>query len=290
MAKLPLRASGVGAIEDIVLRRDGRNISSLRPFIADDYCTRAAQLLLDNPGQVLIVTGFYILSGKAIETDGPPGALAIGRALQELGYGVSYVTDSYGAEAMRDLAAGTEVVDFPIADVLESAAFARSLLARLRPSVLVSIERCGASADGLYRNMRGLDISEYTAKVDALFATHASSIGIGDGGNEIGMGNFAEQIPTFEKLPQQPAVATCAEPVIASVSNWGGYGLVAALSQLTGANLLPRIEEEAAWVRRCVELGVVDGTTGDLKPAVDGFTLEENSETLALLHEAVGVV
>ena len=34
------------------------------------------------------------------------------------------------------------------------------------------------------------------------------------------------------------------ELVISSVSNWGGYGLVAALSRRSGRNLLPSLEYE----------------------------------------------
>ena len=44
----------------------------------------------------MIVTGFYILARRAYsETDGPPGEVAIGSALEQLGYDVAYVTDCY---------------------------------------------------------------------------------------------------------------------------------------------------------------------------------------------------
>ena len=48
-------------IEDIILDRDRRGISELRPYLSADYATQAAQLILDNPGTAFIVTGFYIL-------------------------------------------------------------------------------------------------------------------------------------------------------------------------------------------------------------------------------------
>ena len=51
-----------------------RNMTSLRPHLPADFATEAAQLLLDHPGKVLIVTGFYILAAAAPETDGPPGS------------------------------------------------------------------------------------------------------------------------------------------------------------------------------------------------------------------------
>ena len=40
-------------IEDIILDNDRRGISHLRPYVPSDFCDRAAQLVLDNPGHSL---------------------------------------------------------------------------------------------------------------------------------------------------------------------------------------------------------------------------------------------
>ena len=56
--------------------------------------------------------------------------------------------------------------------------------------------------------MRGQDTSEYHAKLDYIFLHHGTTVGIGDGGNEIGMGNLAEHIPSVEQLPNEPCVTT----------------------------------------------------------------------------------
>ena len=54
----------------------------------------------------------------------------------------------------------------------------------------LSIERCGRSADGAPRNMRGEDISAFATPLDDLFVAGPwQRIAIGDGGNEIGMGS-----------------------------------------------------------------------------------------------------
>ena len=59
----------------------------------------------------------------------------------------------------------------------------------------MSIERCGRSADGAPRNMRGEDISAYTTPLDDLFSAGPwDTIAIGDGGNEIGMGRLAASV------------------------------------------------------------------------------------------------
>jgi hypothetical protein len=277
------------SIEDIILDHDQRGVSALRPHLPPDFCTQAAQFILDHPGHALIFTGFYILSAGQHETDGPPGAIAIGNALQALGRKVSYVSDAPTTPMLRDwLGHEAEVIDFPIADVATSRQMAAELLAQIKPGLLISIERCGRTRRDTYLNMRSVDITQHTARLDYFFETGIPSIGIGDGGNEIGMGNLAEIIPTVDKLPKDPAVTRVDRLVIASVSNWGGYGLVAALSCLAGRNLLPSIEEDRRLIRRMVDTGAVDGTSGDSKYYVDNFTLEENAALLGRLHRAVG--
>lgn len=274
----------MATIEDIILQYDRRGMTPLRPHLPADYCTRAARCILEAPGRALIGTGFYIVRCGAPETDGPPGAYFIGRALEVLGRSVTYVTDRYTAPLFTGLAAPDDVVEFPIADAAASEAYAVELLARLQPSVAIAIERCGFTGPGRYLNMRGEDTSAFHAKLDYIFMHHGATVGIGDGGNEIGMGNLAEHIPSVEQLPKEPCVTTVSNLVIASVSNWGGYGVVAALSLLVGRNLLPSPEEEEDVIRAMVDRGAVDGIAGGPVYGVDGFTLAENRRTLKALH------
>lgn len=261
-----------------------RGVSKLRPHLPENYVTEAAQLILDHPGKVLIATGFYILSGKAPETDGPPGAVAIGGALKTLGYEVAYVTDKFSQKAVEAVT-NDEVIVFPLAGHRESAQFGQKVIQKHDPSVLIAIERASLTADGTFRNMRGLDISDYNAKIDHMFEQHPVSVGIGDGGNEIGMGNLKEVIPTAdERLPKSPSVTTTTKLIAASCSNWGGYGLIAALSILNKKNMLPSVEQEKDWVRACVKSGSVDGFTGEHKEFVDGRSLDDNAVCLTELQ------
>jgi hypothetical protein len=271
-------------IEDVVLRYDKRGVSALRPHLPADFCHQAAGLILAHPGPVLITTGFYILKTGTPETDGPPGAVAIGLALQRLGRRVLYVTDRACETLMRELTAPEQVVSFPVADAGASLRHARDLLARLSPALLISIERCGRTAGGRYLNMRGLDISAETAQVDFLFEGDIPSVGVGDGGNEIGMGNVADAVAACGKLVSDPCVTRVSRLVIASVSNWGGYGLVAALSSLARRDLLPTVDEERRLVERTAALGAVDGTTGEADGKVDGFDPPVTAEILADLR------
>ena len=275
-------------IEDIILDYDKRGMLALRPHLPADFCEQAARYVVDHPGHTLIVTGFYVLMAGKPETDGPPGAIAIGNALQGLGRKVSYVTDACTAPVLRQWAGEAEVIEFPVAGVEESKRHAAELLERLRPDLLISIERCGRNSNDEYLNMRGRSITSETARVDYLFDGSVPSVGIGDGGNEIGMGNLLEIIPSVDSLPDAPAIAEVDRLVIASVSNWGGYGLVAAISRLTGRNLLPAAEAEDLMVQGMIQAGAVDGTTGDAVPTVDNFSMEENGALLARLHRIAG--
>jgi len=279
-------------VEDIILSHDRRGISALRDYLPADYCHQAAAFALErakaSQGPVMITTGFYVPRSGAPETDGPPGALAVGGALHRLGLEVVYVTDRRTLPLFSpDIVGDDRVVDFPIADHDSSQRFAREVLAEIRPCLLVSVERPGLNGSGQYLNMAGEDITEYTARIDHLFLGQRNTLGIGDGGNEIGMGNLAQHVKAVKTLPREPALTTVERLVIASVSNWGGYGLVAALSRLVRRNLLPSIEWEEEIIQGIVARGAVDGVSGQRRTAVDGFDLEQNSWALSQLHRAL---
>ena len=284
------RAEGSApSIEDVILSRGYRGIDALRPHLPPDFCRQAARFMYDRPGTALIVTGFYEDVPHTIETDGPPGALAIGRAWEGLGRKAVYVGDRHGVPFLEPEAGESEVVEFPITGPEESRVFSRSLLERYDPSVVVAIERCSLTGAGSYYNTNTprADISEYTARVDDLFTEHQATVGVGDGGNEIGMSKLKDVIPTVPTLAPDPAETACTHLVICTVSNWGGYGLVAALSILAGRDLLVSREDEAGIIRRRVDRGAVDGVFLERVYGVDGMTLEENLEVLEGLHDLV---
>ena len=274
------------SIEDIILDHDRRGIAALRAHLPDDFCDQAGALVLEHPGTAIIITGFYILAAGAVETDGPAGAIVIGDALRKLGNEVVYVTDKWSVPLM-EAAVGDDVrvVDFPIADAEASKRRADELLSEIDPAVVIAIERCGLTDEGMFRNMHGQDITPYNARIDYLVSGHPHTVGIGDGGNEIGMGNLAKEVTEVPTLVKIPCVTQVSKLVISSVSNWGGYGLAASISKLSGRNLLPSIEDEQDLVRRTVDLGAVDGMSAKQEYKVDGFTLEENSQTLQRLHD-----
>ena len=273
-------------IDNIVLSYDRRGISKLREYVLARSYEQAASFILEKQGRVLIATGFYV-DGTA-ETDGPPGAVWLGRALKSLGNDVQLVTDVYCASILKS-SIGDEfpVVEFPITGDDDSKQMARETLDKLSPSLLVAVERCGFTKDHVYKNMRGVDISKYTARLDYLFLNHDRTIGIGDGGNEIGMGSIYSHLLQVPCLTLDPAITPVTHLLIASVSNWGAYGLVAALSKSTGKCLLPSVEEEWSLLTEMVDKGSIDSFSRRFCYQVDGFSFEKNASVLRSLYESL---
>ena len=278
------------SIEDIILSHDGRGISALRPFLPPSFCEEAARFILDKGSAsnktAIITTGFYILNVAAPETDGPLGAIALGKALEELGFEIVFVIDQYAISLLSpNELRKAKVVEFPIADHATSRKFAQELLAEIKPAITIAIERCGFTSSHRYLNMKGKDISDFTAKIDYLFLGQENTLGIGDGGNEIGMGNLAAQIRAVPFLVEEPATIVTSHLVISSVSNWGAYGILAALSQLCQRDLLPSAGWEQELLEELVARGAVDGMSGKNICAVDGFNAEQNAWALTRLKQ-----
>jgi hypothetical protein len=138
-------------------------------------------------------------------------------------------------------------------------------------------------------NMRGEVIDHVTPPLDALFeetkATRRDvyTLGIGDGGNEIGMGCFPwEQLRTaIQRGPgARIACRTATDEVItAGISNWGAYTLIAAMGilnpKLPVRGILDVDFERRLLARLVAEAGAVDGVTLKREPTVDGVSRED---------------
>ena len=267
--------------EDIILRYSHRGMTDLRSYLPPDYCRRAAQAILSWPrGTVFLTTGFYV-AGHA-ETDGPAGTLVLARALEKLGFLPVVVTDGYCRGFFEPEGIALVYMD-PDAGTEEY----QKLLDRWAPVGLISVERCGVNVEDDYANMRGVSIKAHSARVDLLFDLargKVPTIGVGDGGNEIGMGNLKD--PIREKLSLTPCRTEVDHLVIATVSNWGAYGLAACLEKLSGQKLLLSFDEIRDFLGRTVALGSVDGVSGKPAMTVDGFALGVEEEIVESLRES----
>ena len=158
------------------------------------------------------------------------------------------------------------------------------------PVALISIERCGKNIKDDYANMRGVSIKKNTAKADILFDLAKKrgipTFGVGDGGNEIGMGNLKEVI--VDKLALVPCKVEVDNLIIATVSNWGAYALAAYIQKIEKIQVLPTYKEIKSYLQAIVDLGSIDGVTKEQVLSVDGFPLTVEKEILDELHRVVG--
>lgn len=270
------------AIEDILVARNLRGMKTVQPYLEAGYCLRAARLLQQCHGNILIGTGFPVV--RTFETDGPVGAIAMYEAFDKLGATPTIVC---GRPLSQALAARYRVHEISVGDHDRREQEALEALQKFQPQAIISIERPGQAADGGYYNMRGESISEHTACFDSFMnLSECPTIAIGDGGNEIGMGNVAEALRDLNIVP---ATTKCDELIIADVSNWGAYGLISFLSVWNERDLLAEIVP-LDTLRYISALGSVDGVTRINQLTEDGLNPSEGESVLRELRQACGFI
>jgi hypothetical protein len=266
-------------IENIILQHGERGMDRLQKSMEPGYCRRAAQLVLDNQGVVIIGTGFPV--NGSFESDGPISAISLYQVLIHLDYEPVFAC---APPISRILSGGYSTYELPLSGWEESRPIVKKILDDLNPSLIVSIERPGVTANGRYYNMRRVDITEFTAKFDLFFEeSRCPTIAFGDGGNEIGMGNVSQALGQLDIIP---SVTTCDELVIASVSNWGVYGVIAALCGLLNKDLFSLIDPEPI-ANFLVSNGCVDGVTSRREASEDGFPIEISKSIIVQLRDLI---
>lgn len=269
---------------------------------------------------VYIMTGFVLLPFKKAEMDGIVSSMLLARALVK-GFKVKpvIVCPSESVKAVENLAyvVGLHFYEsiedlkiYPLSlagitftkDINKAGKQADELIAKGLPSAVISIECPGANSLGVYHNAIGMDVSELEAKQDILFTKLKErgvlNIAIGDLGNELGMGTLKEHL---EEYVPYAAKGGCkcgcnggilarvkADNIItATVSDWGCYGLIAALSYLKkDLNIMHTKEMEQDALITASRSGMID-MYGDLVPAIDGCSLEMNTSLVSLMRECI---
>jgi len=267
-------------VEQIILRHSDRGIEQVARSLPQRYCLRAAEALwTSSRGTVLIATGFPV--GGTYETDGPVAAVGLYRALEQLGFEPRFAAAPPIAHV---LAERYRVAEFPILSDEASRQPARQMLQKFQPVAMVAIERPGHAADGRCYNMQHQDISDRTAKLGLLFdMAECPTIGVGDGGNEIGMGNA---LAIVARLEIRPCIVRTTHLIVATTSNWGTYGLMACLSVLSGLPLLETIDEHEVF-DFFLSRKAIDGRTQRREKTVDGHRLERTEGILQELKRVV---
>ena len=267
---------------DHVLSHDlgGRGIAR---FFTPGAAMAAAHALLRSR-RVLITTGFCV-GPDLPETDGPPGAAVLGSALRRLGARVVYVTDRPNVRvleaALKALGELSEVDLYP-----DGAGAAPAVLATHRPTHVIAIERPGRARSGDYLNARGQSVKQWNAPIDELFLVRSRrlTLAIGDGGNEIGMGNAHARVAGQSALMARiTSIVRADHLVVAGTSNWGAYGVVAALQRLSKRALLHSPDVERRLIAACAKAGAVDGITRRREATVDGLPASAHAAVVELL-------
>ncbi len=281
MQRAGLMSATSRQIENVILRHSRRGMEAVSRRLEPGYCWRAAELLRNRPGVVLIGTGFPV--NGSFETDGPIGALALGRVLEHLGSQPVFVC---GPPLAGVLKAFGRTIEIPILDPEGTTPWVEQVLLRYHPALILSVERPGMADDGRYYNMRGQDITAATMKFDLFFEKAACpTIAFGDGGNEVGMGNIS-YLRTL--LAIAPSRTRCDELVVATVSNWGVYGVIAELSRMLGEDLF-RLFNPEQIAAHLVSNGSLDGVTFEPIPSEDGFPMDVGHDIIQALRQAVNI-
>ncbi len=269
-------------IEDILVARNLRGMKTVQPHLESGYCLRAARILHDCRGIVLIGTGFPVV--ETFETDGPVGAIAFYETLEKIGATPILVC---GRPISQALAERFRVYEIHVGNNNRREYEAQHALTAFRPDAVISIERPGQAADGGYYNMRGESISAHTACFDNFMnLSQCETIAIGDGGNEIGMGKVAAALADLNIVP---STTSCDELIVADVSNWGAYGIISFLSIWQQRDFLSEIVP-LDTLRYISELGSVDGVTRVNQLTEDGLDVSEGEKVLLELRRVCGFV
>lgn len=282
-----------------------------------------AQAIVDRvkPGDnVLILTG---AGGPPVlpkaEVDGLLGAAALARALHFSLGAVPYVlTEERAAEPTR-AAVWAASMNFRRDDELEvphqvtfvpmsqdDAACARQapeLLDRLRPSLVLGIEKLAPNRNGVIHGATGLDYTDVHANPKYLFDGARErgilTAGIGDGGNEVGFGVIEDAVRTIMPAGDQcgcpcgggsaASVATDAF-LVAAISNWGGYAVAAMVCFLAG-DVAPLIDANdlERMLRAVIDAGAFDGSSARPTMGDDGVLLPAQRGYIEMLQSIVRI-
>lgn len=236
------------------------------------------------------------------ETDGPPGTAVLAKLLRSRGHRIVVLSDeafmpgiigSFDALGMME----DDQLQFEAFPLGAEAGYRKTCQLMIRnpnASAGIFIEKPGPNEHGVFHTSAGKpkdpeSVAHLHLLAEALTKNGRITIGIGDGGNEIGFGSAGKELANV--LPQARECgcpcgggiqnATKVDSLIsASTSNWGAYGAAAALAMLVEdsdeASALPDISTVIPSIDGSVKGGANDGYSGLNVPTVDGTSPESS--------------
>lgn len=264
-------------LEDVLATNMGNRYSSS----GEEYLSSNTELivrgnlisssqLLANSNRIAIITGFYLAEVESIETDGPLAALLLAEYFLSKKKQCTLITDDQCFNHLID-AVSNFSTSIPVIN-------SSSQLDIDDYDCILSIERLGPSINGLHYSARCTKVDVKNEEI-IWFLIQAQknkipTIGVGDGGNEIGMGKIYDKItnsiPNGSKLG---CVVPTDNLIFTGISNWCYWAWVSILDPeyLTSISF----QEETILLKKMVDLGFVDGMTLNRTMTVDGVPYEE---------------
>ncbi len=288
---------------------DGRPIS----MVAGEKLTEQV-----NKGDVvLILTGAGL---KPIlpegENDGPPGAAALARALYRgLGAVPVYVLEEHHTRPVvaSSHSLGLMIKDFhdaknyrlgasvehapPLQDGVP--AWVEEVLEKYDPKAIVCTERIGPGKNGVMHSAIAMPLPSFDPTPGAAVDTSPLveeankrgilTIGVGDHGNEIGFGAIYDTV--VELIPKGDIMGAITPTDIvfpAMMSNWGCYGIEAALAfLLKKPELMHTAAQEERMLRDCLNAGGLEAAFCTTEFFVDGLEGETSMAVVQILGNIV---
>lgn len=267
---------------------------------------------------VFIFTGFVLLPYRVPEMDGMVGTILMARALikafhakpviicpEECVKAVIKCGHTVGYQVYEDMELVKEmplcmgVIPFT-RDGTAAAALAERICETIMPDAMIASEAPGANAVGKYHNAVGKDVTDLEAKSDVLWnylrEKQVPSIAIGDLGNEIGMHNLSTHIKKYIPYTAKNecacgcgggilATSEADHVITATCSDWGCYGLIAALAFLKkNIDILHEESMEEEVMKEASRNGMID-MTGSLRPGIDGFDMKMNAGIVSMMRQ-----
>ena len=226
---------------------------------------------------VALVTGIVVeeLFPKG-EVDGPIGAAVLGRALSRLGHNVDILVE--------------KEMDDVVASLIETLGFEGNIVHTTERSpadlaqwaghydVAVTIEKLGRNREGIRHSVMGSPLArtgDYYIDdfIEAMTEKGKLTVGIGDGGNEIGFGKIHDDVRNIVAFGADcgcpcgggTATTTATRYLLpAAISNYGAYALTTALALgASDREMMVDGETVRGLIEGVVALGCLDGGTMD---------------------------
>lgn len=261
---------------------------------------------------VFVVTGAGYAPGMPTgESDGPPGAASIARVLYKgLGAVPVFVCEAKHAGPIKASSEAATLMIRPEAaarkgfgaavetapdDQSAVAAWAKQIHERWQPKAIISVERLGPAPDGIVYNATAIPKGPETGIIDIAEVFYeaerrgAFSVGLGDHGNEMGFGRIRDAVARI--MPKGEILATVVKTDVVIpclMSNWGAYGVEAALAFLLKTpELMHGWKMEERIIRQCLDAGGLEAMWCSTDFIVDSADGESSMAVVQLLNNMV---